>query len=82
MAMRNEDLLSGWQEIADYMDKSVRTVQRWALKRGLPVWHPAGAGSTPHSSKRLLDRWALSQFDTIGDPAPFRMEAQAVASPL
>jgi hypothetical protein len=59
MGMRNEDLLSGWQEIADYLDKSIRTVQRWARLKGMPVRHPAGNGSTPHASKKNLENWAL-----------------------
>ena len=59
MVVRNEDLLSGWKEIADYLNKSIRTVQRWAGKKGLPVMYPAGMGSTPHASKKSLDNWAL-----------------------
>ena len=55
MVSRNDDLLSGWQEIADYLDKSIRTVQRWARRKGLPVAHPAGTGSTPHASKKLVE---------------------------
>lgn len=35
-------VLSGWKEIADYLGKSVRTVQRLELTAGLPIRRPAG----------------------------------------
>jgi hypothetical protein len=34
--------LSGWKEIANYMGKGVRTVQRYERDLGLPVRRPAG----------------------------------------
>lgn len=34
--------LSGWKEIANYMGKGVRTVQRYERELGLPVRRPAG----------------------------------------
>ncbi len=61
MTVKNIDLLSGWQEIADYLDKSVRTVQRWKRTRGLPIYHPAGTGSTPHASKKGLETWIFTK---------------------
>ena len=59
MVRKSEDLLSGWQEIAQYLDVSVRTVQRWKRSKGLPVRHPAGVGSTPHASRKSMDDWAF-----------------------
>jgi hypothetical protein len=34
--------LSGWKEIANYLGKGVRTVQRYEREMGLPVRRPAG----------------------------------------
>jgi hypothetical protein len=34
--------LSGWKEIAKYLGKAVRTVQRYERQSGLPVRRPAG----------------------------------------
>jgi hypothetical protein len=34
--------LSGWKEIASYLGKGVRTVQRYEREMGLPVRRPAG----------------------------------------
>lgn len=33
-------VLSSWKEIAQYLGKGVRTVQRWELELGLPVRRP------------------------------------------
>ncbi len=34
---RPDNLLDSWKEIAAYLDREVRTVQRWEKKEGLPV---------------------------------------------
>lgn len=36
------NLLSSWKEIAGFMGKGVRTVQRWEKQLALPVHRPAG----------------------------------------
>ena len=36
-ALDNEDLLEGWKAIADHLDKTERTVQRWEKSKALPV---------------------------------------------
>jgi hypothetical protein len=38
-----ERLLSSWKEIAKFLGKGVRTVQRWEREIGLPIHRPAGA---------------------------------------
>lgn len=39
------DLLTSWKEIANYMGKGVRTVQRWEATLGLPVIRPSDSHS-------------------------------------
>jgi predicted DNA-binding transcriptional regulator AlpA len=39
--MKAESLQS-WQEIAQYLGRAERTVQRWELRFGLPVHRPLG----------------------------------------
>lgn len=34
-------MLTSWKDIADYLGKSIRTVQRWERELGLPVRRPA-----------------------------------------
>ena len=50
--------LESWKEIATYLGREVRTVQRWALDRGLPV-HRLPGGDRPRvfSLKSEVDAW-------------------------
>lgn len=61
-------VLSSWKEIAGYLGKGVRTVQRWERELGLPVRRPKG-----HKSRIILaypeelKNWATpssSQWET------------------
>jgi hypothetical protein len=61
-------VLSSWKDIARYMGKGVRTVQRWEHHLGLPVRRPNGAS---HKSAVLLDRsdldaWLATRFSPRG----------------
>jgi hypothetical protein len=38
----NSEVLNSWKEIAAYMGRGVRTVQRWERELGLPVRRPRG----------------------------------------
>lgn len=50
--------LSGWKEIASYLGKGVRTVQRYERQFGLPVRRPAGKPSgSVIATKAELDGW-------------------------
>jgi hypothetical protein len=37
MAASDSDRLNGWNEIATFLGKGVRTVQRWEREYGLPI---------------------------------------------
>jgi hypothetical protein len=37
----SRQILNGWKEISSYVRRSVRTVQRWEARLGLPVYRPA-----------------------------------------
>jgi excisionase family DNA binding protein len=51
--------LESWKEIAAYLGREVRTVQRWALARSLPVHRLPGGGRRPRvfSLKSEIDAW-------------------------
>jgi hypothetical protein len=53
------EILSGWKDIANYLGKGVRTVQRYARELGLPIHRPAGKLSVV-AVKAELDEWVLS----------------------
>jgi hypothetical protein len=38
-------ILNGWKEISGYIQRSVRTVQRWEAEMGMPVYRPAAKES-------------------------------------
>lgn len=52
------EILSGWKEIANYLRKGVRTVQRYERELGLPIRRPSRkhAGSVI-ATKAELDAW-------------------------
>ena len=53
-----EDRLESWKDIATYLDKDVRTVQRWENDAGLPVYRPSqGKIRNVYASRSELDAW-------------------------
>lgn len=58
--MQNGDreFLNSWKEIADYMGRGVRTVQRWERDMQLPVRRPRGKQrSAVVALKHEIDAW-------------------------
>jgi len=57
-------LLTSWKEIATYMGKGVRTVQRWEATMGLPVIRPGdGRPGTVMARPGDLDAWVLGKWN-------------------
>ncbi len=55
---RNSEILNSWKEIAVYLKRGVRTVQRWELDLGLPVHRPRGKQrSAVVAIPEELERW-------------------------
>jgi hypothetical protein len=57
-------VLSCWKDIAHYMGKGVRTVQRWEQELSMPVRRPNGAGPKgPVTARKSdLDQWLAAQW--------------------
>lgn len=53
----NTDRLDSWKSIAQYLSRSVRTVQRWHSEYGLPIRHLAGDRSSAFAFPEELDEW-------------------------
>lgn len=54
----NAAVLTSWKDIARYMGKGVRTVQRWEQDFGLPVRRPDGSSKKAILARpRDLDLW-------------------------
>ena len=55
---KNKPILNGWKQIAIYLDRGVRTVQRWEAELGLPIHRPHGRfKSTVLAIPSELDSW-------------------------
>ena len=56
--VKHEDILNSWKEIAVYLGRGVRTVQRWEQELALPVCRPRGRSrNAVLAFKRELDEW-------------------------
>ena len=52
------DWLDSWKEIAAYLRRSVRCVQRWERMEGLPVLrHRHAKGATVYAYRHEVDQW-------------------------
>src|SRR5579859_1808506 len=57
----NTDVLNSWKEVATYLGRGIRTVQRWERELGLPIRRPRGKLRSPIIAFRPeLDRWLQS----------------------
>jgi len=80
--MAERRILNSWKEIANYLGRGVRTVQRWEAQLGLPVHRPAGKDhSAVLAFSSELDQWLDSRpvrFGTNLNPesTPDRQSAQ------
>lgn len=54
--------LDSWKAIAAYLDRDIRTVQRWEREEGLPVHrHPHRQRDTVFASTAEIDAWAAGR---------------------
>jgi len=61
--------LDSWKGIAEYLERSPRTVQRWHACHGLPVRHLGGSKGSVFAYTDEIDRWLLSLGEEIGSAA-------------
>jgi len=52
--------LDSWKMIADYLERSPRTVQRWHQDHALPVHHFGGCKGSVFAYAEEIDRWLMS----------------------
>src|SRR5215208_4414573 len=73
----DEPRLDSWKEIASYLGRGIRTVQRWEREEGLPVHRldHAKRGSV-YASRRELTAW----WESRRRPAPASDETNAAAA--
>jgi hypothetical protein len=76
-------LLTSWKDIARYMGKGVRTVQRWEREFELPVRRPRGVASksTVMANREDLDFWLASRWSRRSTQKPRAPSAPQPATP-
>jgi len=52
--------LDSWKSIAEYLERSPRTVQRWHALNGLPVHHFGGCKGSVFAYAQEIDRWMIT----------------------
>jgi len=55
-------MLTSWKEVASYLGKGVRTVQRWESDLGLPVRRPNDTARQIRVSPDALDHWLSTRW--------------------
>lgn len=67
------EILSGWKEIANYLGKAVRTLQRYEREMGFPVHRPAGKSlAAVVAIKTELDEWLIAPRSRVDSAAKRR----------
>jgi hypothetical protein len=73
-----EDRLDSWKEIAAYLKRGVRTVQRWERSNGLPVRRlELEKHGTVYAYKAELDAWWHSRQQSVATGVVDCPEAEA-----
>ncbi len=63
ISVPSNELFTSWKEIACYLNKGVRTAQRWEAEFGLPVQRPREKSRGVVQARRSdLDAWMNSQW--------------------
>jgi ATP-dependent Clp protease ATP-binding subunit ClpA len=84
MGASTSDRFDSWKEIANYLNTSVRTVQRWEKHEQLPVHrHSHARQDTVYAFKDEIDRWR-SERDRLPQPAgtPVTSEIESLQAEL
>jgi tetratricopeptide (TPR) repeat protein len=59
--------LDSWKSIAQYLDRSTRTVQRWHSNYGMPVHHVGGDAGSVFIFANEIDEWLKKRSQMKGD---------------
>lgn len=71
----DQQRLESWKAIANYLNRSVRTVRRWESKEQLPVYrHKHSKGATVYAYGAELDSWLLKNRTSEATPADIEPE--------
>jgi hypothetical protein len=79
-------ILNSWKEIAQYVGRGVRTVERWERKLGLPVHRPQGHLRSPVIAiSTEIDEWlgnGRPKQEQLNGLVTSKLDVWATATPL
>jgi hypothetical protein len=76
-------VFTSWKEIASYLGKGVRTVQRWEAQFGLPVQRPnAHAKGIVRATREELDQWIATRWSPRSEKVALADGSVEVRPPL
>jgi len=68
---KTDDRLQSWKELAAYLKRGARTVQRWEREEGLPVRRlPHGRLGSIYGYKSELDAWWAARGEELSNEPP------------
>ena len=77
-----DDRLDSWKEIASYLKKGVRTVQRWEQNEGLPVRRlSADRRGMVFAYRSEIDAWWTSRGASLSDSGEHEIQTPADQAP-
>jgi tetratricopeptide (TPR) repeat protein len=78
-----DDRLDSWKEIAAFLQRDVRTVQRWEKQAALPVYrHAESRLRTAYAYRSELERWWRTQRSAVEPEAAEPRVADAAPMPV
>jgi phage terminase Nu1 subunit (DNA packaging protein) len=82
MNISNKAILNSWKEIAEYVGRGIRTLQRWERDHGFPVHRPSGKQrSAVFAVASEVDRWLKTRPLLIQDGSATNGSATIVVIP-
>jgi molecular chaperone GrpE (heat shock protein) len=74
---QERDTLDSWKEIAAYLNRNVRTVQRWEKREGLPVHRQVHErASSVSACKKEIDEWRKQRSRTSNEITEYQKEIE------
>jgi hypothetical protein len=75
--------LDSWKEIAAYLNRNVRTVQRWEKREGLPIHrHVHEKASSVSACKKEIDAWQKQRSRASDEITEYQKELELVIERL
>lgn len=79
----DRDRLDSWKEIAVYLRREVRTVQRWEKNEGLPIHrHIHLKGGTVYAMKEEINVWLTGRGQTPGESGSMKRHSRLAVKGL